>query len=60
MWDKDKLNMMISIVQVYVHITKDIQISIQLRNGGDILLLKKAYEIAAAWLQWSNIKINKI
>jgi inorganic pyrophosphatase len=60
MWDSDKIKRMISIVTVYIHIRKGVNIKIEVRNGGDLLLLKRAYEDASAYMQWSNIKINKI
>ena len=49
---------MIAIVQLYIHIRKDKEVSISIKNTKDLLLLSKAYGIAIDWINNNNIKIS--
>jgi len=49
------MNEMIAIVQCYIHIMTDKQININVVNGHDLLLLKKAHAIAFNWLQQNKV-----
>jgi hypothetical protein len=48
---------MTAVVQVYIHIRKNVEVKIQIRNGRDILKLQKAYAIAQDWMAENNCKI---
>jgi len=51
------MNEMIAIVQCYIHIMTDKQININVVNGHDLLLLKKAHSIALTWFNNNNVKV---
>lgn len=49
------MNEMIAIVQCYIHVMTDKQVNIDIVNGHDLLLLKKAYNISLNWLQENKV-----
>jgi len=51
---------MASVVQVYIHLRKDVQVQInmqQFRDPMNIMLLTKAYHIASDWLNNNKAQI---
>lgn len=46
----------ISVVQVYIHLTKGVEVSINIRNSRDLQLLEMAYMIASSWMSSNNVK----
>ena len=48
---------MISIVQIYIHIRKGVEVDISVSNIKDMMLLSRAYNIATDWLSANNVKI---
>jgi hypothetical protein len=50
---------MISVVQMYIHHRKGVEVQISIRNTIDIFKLTQAYDIAVNWLNENNFKIIK-
>jgi len=48
---------MIAIVQMYIHILKDVEVNISIRNYRDMQKLTTAYTLAYNWLQEHNFRI---
>jgi len=48
---------MIAIVQIYIHIHKNVQVNIKINNFAQIRELKRAYAIAKHWMEQNNFKI---
>lgn len=51
------VNKMISIVQIYIHIRKGVEVNVSVNNIKDMMLLSKAYNTASIWLDANNVKI---
>ncbi len=51
---------MIAVVQCYIKIRKDLDVSIIIRDKRDYSLLEKAYQIAVSWMRNNNVKITII
>ena len=51
---------MISYVQIYIHIRKNIEVEISINDTRDLLLLQKAYQIAVNWMEQNNCKLTII
>lgn len=48
---------MICILQIYIHIRKDVEVNIKVANFAQIRQLETAYAIAKSWLNDHNFKI---
>ena len=48
---------MIAIVQIYIHIHKNVQVNIKINNFAQIRELKRAHAIAKHWMEQNNFKI---
>lgn len=48
---------MIATVQLYIHHRKNQEVNIAIRNGRDLMLLTKAFNIASKWLDENGFKI---
>ena len=51
---------MIAVVQAYIHHRKDVNVNIKIESARDIILLKRAYDIALKWFEQNNGKITII
>ena len=51
---------MIAIVQCYIHLLKDVEINIYIRDSRDIFLLKLAYDKAVQYFQQTNTVITHL
>ena len=49
---------MIAIVQCYIHLLKDVEVNIFIRDNRDIFLLKIAYDKAIDYFQQTNTVIT--
>ena len=48
---------MIAIVQIYIHIHKNVEVKIKVSNFAQIRELKRAHAIAKNWMERNNFKI---
>lgn len=48
---------MIAIVQIYIHLMKNVEVNIKINNFADIRQLRRAYEIADYNLKQHNLQI---
>ena len=51
---------MIAIVQCYIHLLKDVEINIYIRNSRDIFLLTVAYDKTVQYFQQTNTFITQL
>ena len=54
---------MITIVQLYIAIRKDVEVSInpnQFQDPFNVMRLHCAYQVASQWMQENNVKIEKL
>ena len=51
---------MIAIVECYIHLLKDVEINIYIRDSRDIFLLKIAYDKAVQYFQQTNTVITHL
>ena len=51
---------MIAIVQCYIHLLKDVEINIYIRDSRDIFLLKITYDKAVQYFQQTNTVITHL
>jgi len=54
---KNSVESMISIIQCYIHIRKNVEVKINITNFAQIRKLEHAYDIATVWLKEYNFKI---
>ena len=52
------IKQMIAYVQVYIHIRKNKEVNINIRDTRDIFLLNQAYNTALIWMQNNNVKLT--
>ena len=52
------IKQMMAYVQVYIHIRKNKEVNINIRDARDVLLLNQAYNIALIWMQNNNVKLT--
>lgn len=50
------INKMISIVQIYIHHRKGVEVDISIKNTRDLILLSQAYRDAVDWMGLNNFK----
>lgn len=48
---------MISIVQIYIHIRKGVEVDISIKNTIDLMKLSTAYKIANDWMVKNNVSL---
>lgn len=48
---------MIAYVQIYIHIRKNVEVNINIRDNRDIFLLQKAYTDAVNWMDQNNFRL---
>ena len=48
---------MIAYVQIYIHIRKNVEVKINIRDNRDIFLLQKAYSDAVNWMDENNFRL---
>ena len=51
---------MIAIVECYIHLLKDVEINIYIRDSRDIFLLKISYDKAVQYFQQTNTVITHL
>lgn len=54
------VNNMIAMVQCYIHILKNVQVTIVIRDTRDVFLLADAYKTAMQFFEDSNAKIIQL
>jgi hypothetical protein len=53
----ESVESMIAIVQIYIHLTKFVEVNIKVTNFVEIRKLKEAHKIAKDYLTFYNMKI---
>lgn len=48
---------MIAYVQIYIHIRKNVEVNINIRDNRDVFLLQKAYNDAVNWMDQNNFTL---
>lgn len=48
---------MIAYVQIYIHIRKNVEVKIDIRDNRDVLLLQRAYIDAVNWMDQNNFRL---
>lgn len=48
---------MIAYVQIYIHIRKNVEVKINIRDNRDVLLLQRAYIDAVNWMDQNNFRL---